>query len=171
MKKPFTICILSVVAALQISCSATLQKRYDQRHGTSTYDSDSDRYRSSRTTGSDDSYRRDYSKINEGNSRGAGDADYNRELVLQYQDMDKLGEVVLYEISNLEKRWDTLIGEYKSARNSGRQVISDQLDRIDEDQKTLYKAYTHIYRDGKNNWPAVKSEVESTLNSVRRTDR
>ncbi|WP_031526604.1 hypothetical protein [Dyadobacter crusticola] len=169
MKKGSIIILLTAVAAFQLSCSATLQKRYDQRHGTSTYDSD--RYRNTRSTGSDDSYRRDYSKINEGSSRGAGDADYNRNLVLQYQEMDKLGEVVLYEISNLEKRWDTLIGEYRSARNSGRQVISDQLDRIDEDQKMLYKAYTRIYRDGKSNWPAVKSEVESTLNSVRRADR
>jgi hypothetical protein len=165
--------LLTASAFLCFSCSDTLQKRYDQRHGTSTYntDSDSDRYSKTRSSGSGDTYRRDYSKSADNDSRGADNADYNRNLVLQYQEMDKLGEVVLYEISNLEKRWDTLLGEYKSARTSGRQVISDELDRIDEDQKTLYKAYTNIYRNGKNNWPAVKTEVENSLSSIRKVDR
>jgi hypothetical protein len=166
---------LTASAFLCLSCSDTLQKRYDQRHGTSTYnsdsDSDSDRYTKTRSSGSGDTYRRDYGKAADNDSRGADNADYNRNLVLQYQEMDKLGEVVLYEISNLEKRWDTLLGEYKSARTSGRQVISDELDRIDEDQKTLYKAYTNIYRNGKNNWPVVKTEVENTLSSIRKVDR
>lgn len=169
MRKSYTIFCLIVLAIIQLSCSSTLQKRYDQRHGTTgNYDTDSDRYRSNGSSSSDDTYRRDYSKVADSNERGSS---ASGNLLAQYEEMDKVGDLVLYEIDILERRYDVLINEYKNAKSSSREVISDELDRINDDERTLYKAYTNIYRNGKNNWPVVKAQVESTLRSVRRVEK
>jgi hypothetical protein len=166
VKKAQIILYVTALALIQLSCSSTLQKRYDQRHGTTSYDTDSDRYRSSNSTSSDDTYRRDYSKATDTNVRAS-----DGNLLAQYEEMDKVGDLVLYELDILERRYDVLINEYKTAKSSSREVISNELDRIQDDEKVLYKAYTNIYRNGKNNWPVVKSQVENTLRSVRRVDK
>lgn len=168
-----------VIAATGLSCSETLQRKYDRRHGIT---SDEDDYRTNRdrydrrTPTSTSVYKKDYDRLADENSRaglnGSGDADYNRRLVEQYAEMDKTGELVLYELDALESRWNVLLNEYRTAKSSGKDVISLELDRISANQILLYKAYTSIYRNGKNNWPAVKREVENTLRNVRTaTDR
>ncbi|WAC09322.1 hypothetical protein [Dyadobacter pollutisoli] len=174
MKKLYTFGCIIFLAAIAMSCSATLQRRYDQRHGTtSSTNTGPDQY-SDNHSGSG-TYKKDYGKItdeNSGNTSGVsgldGSADYNQKLVAQYAEMDKLGEVVLYELDILESRWNVLLEEYKSSKASGKQVISNELDKISDDRIVLYKAYTNIYRNGKTNWPVVKREVENTLRSVRR---
>ncbi|WP_229215080.1 hypothetical protein [Dyadobacter bucti] len=176
MKKNTALFCMLALAAMGFSCSETLQRKYDRRHGITSdsddYRSDSDRY-DRRTPTSTSVYRKDYDRIADENSRGvgstgSGDADYNRRLVDQYTDMDKTGELVLYELDALESRWNVLLSEYRTARSSGKEVIATELDKISADQILLYKAYTNIYRNGKNNWAAVKREVENTLRSVRR---
>jgi hypothetical protein len=182
VKKIYLFCSLAALTAISVSCSQQLQRRYDQRHGTSTsssdygYDrSDNSDYRSGSGT-----YRKDYDKVTDPNSRSdspivgsPGSADYNQQMLALYQEMDKLGEVVLYELDILESRYNVLIGEYRSAKSSQKQVLADQLDKISADQLVLYRAYTNIYRNGKTNWTSVKRDVENDLRSVRRvsTDR
>lgn len=163
------------MAVMTISCSATLQRRYDQRHGTTSSTDQPDRYSDTRygdTPSSQNTYKKDYGKVaddNSGSTAAVSDnADYNHKLLLQYAEMDKLGEVVLYELDILESRWNVLLEEYRNSKASGKQVISNELDKISEDRVVLYKAYTNIYRNGKTNWPVVKREVENTLRSVRR---
>ncbi|MEO6284175.1 MAG: hypothetical protein ABIN80_01645 [Dyadobacter sp.] len=177
MKKIYVIGCITAIALMGMSCSATLQKRYDQRHGTTTTtDENNDtRYGDTRygnTQPSQSTYKKDYGKIADDNSGSTGNvsdnADYNYKLLSQYAEMDKLGEVVLYELDILESRWNVLLEEYKTSKNSGKQVISNELDRVSDDRIVLYKAYTNIYRNGKTNWTVVKRDVESTLRSVRR---
>ncbi|MCF2487929.1 hypothetical protein [Dyadobacter sp. CY347] len=176
MKNIYLICFMAALTVIGSSCSQQLQRRYDQRHGTTTgstdasarsYDSD---YRSNNGT-----YKRDYDRVlndsqrSESQNNGSpGSADYNQQLISQYQEMDKLGEVVLYELDNLESRYNVLINEYKTAKSSQKGVLADQLDKVSADQLVLYRAYTNIYRNGKTNWVAVKRDVENDLRSVRR---
>lgn len=84
--------------------------------------------------------------------------------------MDKLGEVVLYELDILETRYNNLLTEYRTAKPSQRQVMSVELDKISDDRLVLYKAYTNIYRHGKGDWPNVRKDVENALRSVRKTN-
>jgi hypothetical protein len=180
VKKIYTIGCITALAILGMSCSATLQKRYDQRHGTTTTTDENDRYNDTRygdtrygnTQPSQSTYKKDYGKIADDNSGSTGtvseNADYNYKLLSQYAEMDKLGEVVLLELDILESRWNVLLEEYKTSKNSGKQVISNELDRVSDDRIVLYKAYTNIYRNGKTNWTVVKRDVENTLRSVRR---
>jgi hypothetical protein len=165
---------MAAMAVVGLSCSQQLQRRYDQRHGTTTstsrdgsYDSD---YRSSNGT-----YKRDYDRVINDNVRNdnstitsPGSADFNQQLISQYQEMDKLGEVVLYELDNLENRYNVLLNEYRTAKSSQKDVLADQLDKVSADQLVLYRAYTNIYRNGKTNWMAVKRDVENDLRSVRK---
>jgi hypothetical protein len=176
VKKIIALCYMLALAAMGLSCSETLQKRYDRRHGITSdsddYSSDRSKY-DSRTPTSGSTYRKDYDRLADENSKasgsaGSGDVDYNRRLVEQYNDMDKTGELVLYELDALESRWNVLLNEYRTAKSSGKEVIAGELDKISADQTLLYKAYISIYRNGKNNWPAVKREVEQTLRNVRR---
>jgi hypothetical protein len=177
VKNLSAIYIILLLAAIQMSCSNTLQRRYDQRHGTTSasdrYDNDRDRTRTSPNAANKDGYKRDYDKMMEEDVKSDyAKSDYNQKLVAQYEDMDKVGELVLYELDILESRWNVLIGEYKTANSSGKEVISDELDKITSDRLVLYKAYTNIYKNGKTNWIAVKREVENTLRSIRKvTDR
>ena len=167
-----------MLATFGFSCTQQLQRRYDQRHGTSTYkssDYDSDRSTNTDYRSGSETYRKDYDKVSDGTSTGSyaisaspGSADYNQQMIGLYQEMDKLGEVVVYELDILESRRNVLLNEYKSAKSSQKQVIGDQLDRISDDQMALYKAYTNIYRNGKSNWTTVKRDVEQVLRSVRR---
>jgi hypothetical protein len=175
VKKIYLIGYVITIAVMGMSCSATLQKRYDQRHGTTSSTDQPDRYSDTRygdTPSSQSTYKKDYGKIADDNSGSTGtvsdNADYNHKLLVQYTEMDKLGEVVLYELDILESRWNVLLEEYKTSKNSGKQVISNELDRVSDDRIVLYKAYTNIYRNGKTNWTVVKRDVENTLRSVRR---
>jgi hypothetical protein len=164
--------ILAILALASLSCSETLQRRYDKRHGTTTAGDryGSDRYDNETTysTGNQ-TYQRDYSKVTDSNIRNADNSDdYNRKFVAQYEDMDRLADQVLFELDILEKRWNLLLEEYRKAKSSSRNSISNELDRINDDQKVLNKAYIRIYRDGKTDWPLVRNEVENTLTSFRR---
>lgn len=166
------------MAALTISCSATLQRRYDRMHGTSSTSSTD---RSSRAPEgerdyqtNDGNYRKDYDKVVDGNNAAgsiatpaSGNADYNQRLLNQYAEMDKLAEVVLYELDNLENRYNNLLNEYKNAKSSSRQAMAMELDKISDDRLTLYKAYAQIYRNGKSDWGNVKRDVDNTLREYR----
>ncbi|SEJ14309.1 hypothetical protein SAMN05216327_106306 [Dyadobacter sp. SG02] len=182
MKKLYIWSVIAAFAALTLSCSAALQRRYDQRHGvsSSTSTASTDRSssgpedsRNSQTT--DPTYRKDYDRVVDGNgSTGgtttsvSGNAGYNQQLLNQYTDMDKLAEVVLYELDNLENRYNNLLNEYKNAKSSSRQVMAMELDKISDDRLALYKAYTNIYRNGKTDWAAVKRDVDNTLREYRK---
>lgn len=172
---------MAAFAALSFSCSATLQRRYDRMHGTSSTSSESSTDRSSRAPASDrndqsadPTYRKDYDRVVDGNNSSAsvstpasGNADYNQRLLNQYADMDKLAEVVLYELDNLENRYNNLLNEYKNAKSSSRQAMAMELDKISDDRLALYKAYTNIYRNGKSDWANVKRDVDNTLREYR----
>ncbi|MNL57193.1 hypothetical protein D3C87_1807370 [compost metagenome] len=82
--------------------------------------------------------------------------------------MDKLAEVVLYELDNLESKYNNLLNEYKNAKSSSRQVMAIELDRISDDRLMLYKTYTNIYRNGKSDWANVKRDVDATLREYRK---
>jgi len=161
------------MTVVSLSCSQQLQRRYDQRHGTTSSTRDDSYDNDYRTTNG--TYKRDYDRVINENVRTdnstvttPGSADFNQQLVSQYQEMDKLGEVVLYELDILESRYNVLITEYKTAKSSQKDLLADQLDRISADQLVLYRAYTNIYRNGKTNWAAVKRDVENDLRSVRK---
>ncbi len=166
------------MTAFASSCSATLQRRYDRMHGTSSTTPTTDRSsrapddRNVQTT--DPSYRKDYDRVVDGgNTAGnvtptSGNADYNQQLLSQYMEMDKLAEVVLYELDNLENRYNTMLNDYKNARSSSRQVMAMELDKISDDRLVLYKAYTNIYRNGKSDWANVKRDVDNTLREIRK---
>lgn len=98
----------------------------------------------------------------------SGNADYNQQLLNQYTEMDKLAEVVLYELDNLENRYNNLLNEYKNAKSSSRQVMAMELDKISDDRLVLYRAYTNIYRNGKSDWANVKRDVDTTLREIRK---
>lgn len=167
-------------AACAQSCSAALQRRYDQRHDSSASSSSTDRSsrapdddRNSQTT--DPNYRKDYDRVVDNNSgtgnattSASGNAGYNQQLLNQYAEMDKLAEVVLYELDNLENRYNTLLNEYKNAKSSSRQVMAMELDKISDDRLVLYKAYTNIYRNGRSDWANVRRDVDNTLREIRK---
>lgn len=171
---------MAAFAALAFSCSAALQRRYDRMHGTSSASTSTDR--SSRDPAGerndqagDPGYRKDYDRVVDGNSSAgsvttpaSGNADYNQRLLNQYADMDKLAEVVLYELDNLENRYNNLLNEYRNAKSSSRQVMAMELDKISDDRLMLYKAYTNIYRNGKSDWANVKRDVDNTLREYRK---
>lgn len=173
VKKLYTLSSFFILAALIFSCSETLQRRHDRIHGTSSTD------RSSRTPADDrdsetGTYRKDYDRVVDGGSQAgsqglpaSGNADYNHRLLSQYTEMDKLGEVVLYELDNLANRYNNLLNEYKNAKSSSRQVMAMELDKISDDRLMLYKAYTNIYRNGKSDWANVKRDVDNTLREYR----
>jgi hypothetical protein len=176
-KSTIVFCVL-VIVLTQFSCSETLQRRYDKRYGTTSAsdrsdDPSRDRTRNSPNTTGKDAYKRDYDKMmDEDVKSNYAKADYNQKLVSQYEEMDKVGELVLYELDILDGRWNVLMGEYRTSNQSGKEVISAELDKISDDRLVLYKAYTNIYKNGKTNWPAVKREVENTLRSIRKvTDK
>ena len=173
---------MSAFAALTFSCSATLQRRYDRMHGTSSTSSTSSTDRSSRAPDNDrdnqagdQAYRKDYERVVDGSASTAGattsvsgNVSYNQQLLNQYTDMDKLAEVVLYELDNLENRYNNLLNEYKNAKSSSRQAMAMELDKISDDRLMLYKAYTNIYRNGKTDWANVKRDVDNTLREYRK---
>lgn len=168
---------MTAVGLATFSCSATLQRRYDRMHGTSSTSSTD---RSSRapqderdSQANDGNYRKDYDKVVDSNAGGistpaSGDAGYSQQLLNQYTEMDKLAEVVLYELDNLENRYNNLLNEYKNAKSSSRQAMAMELDKISDDRLILYKAYTHIYRNGKSDWGNVKRDVDNTLREYRK---
>jgi hypothetical protein len=177
MKKNYMLGCFAALAAFNMSCSAALQRRYDQRHGVSTSTTEP----SSRSTNSreretgPETYRKDYDRIADNTGVRDADAlpvetgpDYNHKLLQQYAEMDKLGEVVLYELDILETKYNAILADYRTAKPSARQGMTMDLDKLSDDQLVLYKAYTNIYRNGKSNWPVVKREVENTLRSVRK---
>ncbi|KAA6441516.1 hypothetical protein FEM33_01945 [Dyadobacter flavalbus] len=174
MLKNLVYCIILFVTG--VSCSETLQRNYDRRHGTYSGDrysrAERDRINRREDAASRSAYRRDYDRvtaddlsIRAGSGGGTGS---NAQLLVQYEDMDKVGEVIIYELDVLERRWNVLLNEYKTADQTQKETISTELDQISADQITLYKAYTRIYREGKTNWPIVKRDVENTLRTVRK---
>jgi hypothetical protein len=91
----------------------------------------------------------------------------NQQLLDQYAEMDKLGDLVLYELDIVERRRDVLLDKYKSASSLERETLSSELNTLDNNQIALYKAYVKVYKEGRTNWPAVHLSVESTLLSLR----
>jgi hypothetical protein len=121
-----------------------------------------------------DVYRTDYSRLADGKPgvSGAdavsyGNTDYNQRLVNQYIEMDKLADVILYELDITDRRWTSLLEQYKAANSGDRQLISRDLDKLQADQLTLYKLYTKIYKNGKSDWDKVKEEVDTALITLR----
>jgi hypothetical protein len=133
-------------------------------------------YNTGNTSPSDVTYKRDYSKsgsnsdVRSGSdSRNGSDLNTrsNQQLLDQYAEMDKLGDLVLYELDIVERRRDVLLDKYKSASSSERETLSSELNTLDNNQIALYKAYVKVYKEGKTNWPAVHQSVESILLSLR----
>ncbi len=123
------------------------------------------------------SYRKDYSSLS-GSTASAQVTmplsreemtlrDYNQNLVTQYQRMDELGEVILFEVGVIEKSWQLYAEQYKTASASERDHIARELTRLDDNKLLLYKAYTKIYKQGKLDWLNIKKEVENTILSTR----
>ena len=136
--------------------------------------------RTSYNTGNKDqsevTYKKDYSKSGSNSDVRSGsdlrnDSDSNtrtnQQLLDQYAEMDKLGDLVLYELDIVERRKDVLLNKYKSASSSERETLGNELNTLDNNQVDLYKAYVKVYKEGKTDWPAVHQSVESTLLSLR----
>lgn len=96
-----------------------------------------------------------------------GKAESNQHLVDQYAEMDKLGELVLYELDITERRKDSLLDRFKNASSSERENITQELNKLDGNQLTLYKAYVKVYKEGKTDWIATRKQVEDTLFNIR----
>ena len=92
-------------------------------------------------------------------------ADQN--LIAQYAEMDKVADRILYELEINEKQKEALLDRFKSASSGDRENINQELNKLDGNQLTLYKAYVRVYKDGKSNWPTVRRSVEDTLLSLR----
>ena len=124
---------------------------------------------------SGDSYKKDYGRVTNAltetstavSASNYTTADFNDRLVKQYAEMDRLADLVLYELGIVERRWDVLLGKFKTASVSEREKISADLDQLNADQLKLYKAHVKIYKDGKTDWPQTKKDVEATLLAVR----
>jgi len=131
-------------------------------------------------SGTPDVYRKDYARITDSkidNSRATGNLsgnsvhDYNQKVINQYAEMDRLGDVILYELDIIDRRYSSLLEQYKTSNNQDRESISRELDALNADQLVLYKSYTKIYKNGKTDWPQVKSQVETTLLNLRGVDK
>lgn len=120
-------------------------------------------------------YRRDYSQLASASAPPAQSSvaptTENVARLRQYEEMDRLADLVVYEIDILQKRWDQLLARYKTASQAEREGISRDLDLVSADQLKLYRAHVHIYRDGKQDWPLVKKEVENVLLVIRGVNR
>lgn len=150
---------------------------------TTSYQPSTAKYTSSSSSESrnKDTYRKDYSRLTDNNHSenissantvsGNSMQDYNQKVVNQYAEMDKLGDVVLYELDILDRRYTALLEQFKTANNQDRELIAKDLDKLTSDQLTLYKSYTKVYKNGKTDWPRVKNEVETTLMSLRGVDK
>lgn len=143
-----------------------------------TYQTPSRVNASERENTSNDTYRRDYGRLTDTKSETqpagstiTGNSDFNQKLVNQYAEMDKLGELVLYELDITEKRYAKLLDQFRTANNNDRDAISKELDKLNADQLVLYKTYTNIYKFGKSDWVKVKGDVETTLMNLRGIDR
>jgi len=101
------------------------------------------------------------------NPSGRNSGDFNQNLIVQYSEMDKLADRVLYELEINEKQKEGLLDRFKSASSNDRENISQELNKLDANQLTLYKTYVRVYKDGKSNWPEVRKGVEDTLLSLR----
>jgi hypothetical protein len=134
--------------------------------------------RTEETYKSNDTYKRDYGRLTDtrpdnttGGNVVGGNQDVNQKLVNLYSEMDKLGDVVLYEIDITERRYSRLLDQFKTANANDRDLIAKDLDKLSADQLLLYKTYTQIYKNGKADWPRVKADVETTLMNLRGVDR
>ncbi|MCE7039638.1 hypothetical protein [Dyadobacter sp. CY312] len=134
--------------------------------------------RTEETYKSNDTYKKDYGRLTDtkpdnatGGNVVAGNPDVNQKLVNLYSEMDKLGDVVLYEIDITERRYSRLLDQFKTANANDRDLIAKDLDKLSADQLLLYKTYTQIYKNGKADWPRVKADVEATLMNLRGVDR
>lgn len=98
-------------------------------------------------------------------TRGNNQSDQNQ--LIQYSEMDKLADLILYELDITEKRKDSLLDRFKNSSSGERENITQELNKLDANQLTLYKAYVQVYKDGKSDWPAVRKNVENTLLTIR----
>ena len=123
-----------------------------------------------------DVYKKDYARITDGKAgslnapgsfSGNSVQDYNQKVVNQYAEMDRLGDVILYELDIIERRYTSLLEQYKTSNNQDRDAVARELDVLNANQLTLYKSYTTIYKNGRNDWPQVKAQVETMLLNLR----
>ena len=121
-----------------------------------------------------DVYRKDYSRLADNNSVRSERSNIpvsvqesNQKMVTQYAEMDRLADVILYELDIIDRRWNVLLEQFRTAGNQDRDAISRELDKLNADQLSLYKSYTRIYKDGKTDWPRVKNDVETSLMNFR----
>ena len=91
----------------------------------------------------------------------------DQNFLVQYSEMDKVADRILYELEINEKQKGNLLDRFKSASSGDRESINQELNKLDANQLTLYKAYVHVYKDGKSNWPVVRKSVEDTLLNLR----
>jgi outer membrane lipopolysaccharide assembly protein LptE/RlpB len=96
-----------------------------------------------------------------------GKAEHNQQLINQYGEMDKLGDLVLYELDITERRKDSLLDRFKNASSNERENITQELNKLDSNQLSLYKAYVRVYKDGKTDWPGTRKQVEDLLFNIR----
>ncbi|GLU54521.1 hypothetical protein [Dyadobacter frigoris] len=133
-------------------------------------------YTTGKADQSDVKYKKDYLKTTgESDLRSGTDsrnlnnstAEANQQLLNQYAEMDKLGDLVLYELDIVERRRDVLLEKFRNASAAERETLTNELNTLDTNQIALYKAYVKVYKEGKTNWPMVHKSVEATLLSLR----
>jgi hypothetical protein len=127
-----------------------------------------------RVTQSEGAYKRDYSRSVNGVEKpvptdmpSALNTDINAGIVKQYAEMDRLADLVLYELGIVERRWDQLLARFKSASATEREKISADLDQLGADQLKLYRAHVKIYKEGKTDWLGTQKDVEAVLLGIR----
>ncbi|MCF2444938.1 hypothetical protein L0657_13300 [Dyadobacter sp. CY345] len=178
MPRIYTFIVLIFAASLNFSCA-------NLKSSLSKSDSSDSRDYSSRTTYA--SYPRDSAAVSKPSSsydtRRDDEKNLNTEIkterkatgtpvteqnsLEQYSEMDKVADRILYELEINEKQKASLLERFRSASSNDRENISQELNKLDANQLTLYKAYVHVYKDGKSNWPAVRKSVEDTLLGLR----
>jgi hypothetical protein len=121
----------------------------------------------------DGAYRKDYGRSASSVEKAVSDmpvnpsSDFNDRILKQYSEMDRLADLVLYELGIVERRMELFLAKYKSASPLEREKIAADLDQLSADQLKLYRAHVKIYKEGKTDWALTKKEVESVLLVVR----
>lgn len=178
MQRIYTFIVLILAAVLNFSCAnlksslsksdSSASRDYSSRTTYASYPRDSATV--AKTSTSYDTRKTDERNLNaeiKNESREIGTPAMDQNLLTQYSEMDKVADRILYELEINERQKVSLLDRFKSASSNERENISQELNKLDANQLTLYKAYVHVYKDGKSNWPAVRKSVEDTLLGLR----
>jgi ElaB/YqjD/DUF883 family membrane-anchored ribosome-binding protein len=82
-------------------------------------------------------------------------------------DMDRLGDLVSYEIDYIENRMKDIAEKAKDSSKRDREQMEKQLRDLEKDRMELYRAHRKVYQDGRNDMESVDREVRDTLNRIR----